>query len=313
MDIQELPNTPNDTTGYIYIIYNEMYKHYRDDIYKIGKANDIKKRLTGYITGYIEPVFLVYGSDLCTNYSVVEKEVHIRLSKFRIKPNREFFKIHQDIAIKVIKDVVLELNLLTKDEILKYHDTKIIKINKIKKKEMQTLTENIRSELFDEYLFNDDKYNAKYVNINTNIEAVGLCKDDNELLIEYKDVLIDKFKINDHFNVIRCLKTDEYIDMKIAEQKDKNFNVKIFDSNYNKIKLLRQLEDDNGFEKFVFHDVIDDMKPIIINNFELIKKVFNVAKKPMTYTELIKMRVTLYKHLMGTESIITSRISKNNI
>ena len=33
----------------------------------------------------------------------------------------------------------------------------------------------------------------------------------------------------------------------------------------------------------------------------------------MTYTELIKMRVTLYKHLMGTESIITSRISKNNI
>ena len=99
--------------------------------------------------------------------------------------------------------------------------------------------------------------------------------------------------------------------MKIAEQKDKNFNVKVFDSNYNKIKLLRQLEDDNGLKKFVFDDIIDDTKIIVINNFEVIKKVCRIDKKPMTYTELIKMRVTIYKQLIGSECIITNRIRKN--
>ena len=51
--------------GHVYIIYNDMYvtvryKQYGDDVYKIGKAKDITKRLNAYTTSYITPVELLF-------------------------------------------------------------------------------------------------------------------------------------------------------------------------------------------------------------------------------------------------------------
>ena len=39
-----------------------------------------------------------------------EKEIHLKLNKYRVDPRREFFNIEYDKAIKVIKEVIDEIN-----------------------------------------------------------------------------------------------------------------------------------------------------------------------------------------------------------
>ena len=58
--------------GYIYIMYNEMFNYYGDDVYKIGKAKDIGKRMHGYTTSYIKPVEIKYASIKCSDCSLIE-------------------------------------------------------------------------------------------------------------------------------------------------------------------------------------------------------------------------------------------------
>jgi hypothetical protein len=110
------------TIGYVYVIFNEMYKFYGDDVYKIGKSSNVKNRLDSYNTGYVNPVELIFESIECKNYSVCEKEVHIRLQKYRMKPNREFFQVPLQIAIETINQTINELNELDDELLLKYHD-----------------------------------------------------------------------------------------------------------------------------------------------------------------------------------------------
>ena len=106
--------------GHIYIFSNNEFK---SDVYKIGKARNVFKRMSAFTTAYVEPLKIEFISDKCNNYSVVEREVHIRLKRYRIKTNREFFNICLETAVKVIENVIEELNALPEIELTNYHDT----------------------------------------------------------------------------------------------------------------------------------------------------------------------------------------------
>jgi hypothetical protein len=43
-----------EKTGQIYILHNEMYNYYGENIYKIGTTKNIKTRTNSYETYYIE-------------------------------------------------------------------------------------------------------------------------------------------------------------------------------------------------------------------------------------------------------------------
>jgi hypothetical protein len=110
-------------TGYIYILYNEMYNYYTqsDDepntiIVKIGKTNDIQKRLTGYTTAYLKPSEIKHLSQQVNQYSLAEKLVHSKLAQYRMKRNREIFKVPIAIAIQTIDEVVELVNGISEDE-----------------------------------------------------------------------------------------------------------------------------------------------------------------------------------------------------
>ena len=45
-------------TGYIYIIYSEMYNHHGENVFKVGKSKDVINRMSGYTTSYVKPVEL---------------------------------------------------------------------------------------------------------------------------------------------------------------------------------------------------------------------------------------------------------------
>lgn len=43
--------------GYLYCMFNEVFKYYGDDVYKFVNSAEPDKRLNGYTTSYINPYF----------------------------------------------------------------------------------------------------------------------------------------------------------------------------------------------------------------------------------------------------------------
>ena len=100
----------NIKSGYIYILYNEVYTYYGENVFKIGKSNNIEQRLTGYTTSYIKPCEIKYLSTKCINYSLAESFIFELLNKYRIVHNREFFKVDKTEAVNIIEEVIHKIN-----------------------------------------------------------------------------------------------------------------------------------------------------------------------------------------------------------
>ena len=92
--------------GYIYIMFNDMFKHCGENVYKIGKTKDITSRIQQYVTSYVKPVEIRYLSQPCVNYHIAEMLVFIRLNEQRLVGNREFFDINIELAVACIDNVV---------------------------------------------------------------------------------------------------------------------------------------------------------------------------------------------------------------
>jgi hypothetical protein len=100
----------NDTNGYLYIMYNSVFKQYGENVYKLGRTNNLKNRMTsGYTTSYIEPSEYLYTTRLFTNCIQAERILFFLLRKNRIRDKREFFKVD----LQVIKDTILSIEQLT--------------------------------------------------------------------------------------------------------------------------------------------------------------------------------------------------------
>ena len=98
------------TAGYIYVMYNEMFGFYGEDVYKIGKTNNIGSRVASYTTSYITPVEVKYISPLASDYSLAERAVFQRLDGVRIARRREFFKVNVAEAVEIIEEIVASIN-----------------------------------------------------------------------------------------------------------------------------------------------------------------------------------------------------------
>jgi len=206
--------------GYIYIIFNEMYNYYGENIYKIGKASNIDTRVSNYTTSYIEPVEIKFTSNKVKNYTLAEQEVFILLKEQRIKQRREFFKIVLSEAIETINIVIDKVNLMTDEEIN-------IKLQKIKSDRIKEQTKI---------------YNKKVIEIEENEttnDIKEIFKIDDVNIINSILNFLELFKIKTDNNKIMLLKEFE-INNKI-DRMDINFNnskpeINITDDNFNLIK-----------------------------------------------------------------------------
>src|SRR5438876_6894136 len=75
-------NIKNGGKGYIYCLYNEVYKYYGENVYKLGMSNDVQKRLNGYTTVYIEESKILLQSKELSNYSIAEDILFQILEKY---------------------------------------------------------------------------------------------------------------------------------------------------------------------------------------------------------------------------------------
>ena len=276
--------------GYIYIIHNEMYKFYGDDVYKIGKAHCIENRLKSYITGYVDPTSLLYSSIQCKNYSVCEREVHKRLQKYRMRPNREFFQVNSNIAIEVIESVVLELNELDDEALNKYHnDIKDIRQKRILKPEIVKMNENAFEELI-QFGKTEDTV------LLSNLNILNLNPFKTDVVIKYHSILTDKLKLHEHFNIIQSLMNESVLNPQ---------------SNIcQKLEHIKSLEQRMKIQKYQINAKIDDIIYFDISDdeYQLICKLFRIVrKKPSTNYELFKLYISMLRNVMTSEIVISTK------
>ena len=100
-------------------------------------------------------------------------------------------------------------------------------ISKEVNKEMKTIETDHDEKIFEEYLkaTDEERNNIKYSNFTSNIKALGLDGESNEILEKYKDIFMDNFKMTDYFNNIRLLKTNEYIEKKLKEASENTYDI----------------------------------------------------------------------------------------
>ena len=90
-----------------------------------------------------------------------------------------------------------------------------------------------------EFLSSEDKGNLKFKPIMDNIEFLNLPKHDAEVLVKCKDLIKDKYKIQEHNKVIRALRSADVIQDRLNVAKISTYDVKVMHNDYNKIKVLR--------------------------------------------------------------------------
>lgn len=86
--------------GYLYCLFNEIFKFYGDDLYKCGNSIDTDKRLCQYTTSYPMPSEILLTSDVFFDKSFAETLLFYYLKDHKFKPNREFIKCD----FNIIKD-----------------------------------------------------------------------------------------------------------------------------------------------------------------------------------------------------------------
>ena len=100
--------------GFIYVIQKDIFI-YGNNVYKVGKTQDLTTRTRQYKTYYLKPSELRYGSQLCINSQLAERLVFMKIQDYRIKPNREFFNVELSKAIEIIDEIVEYVNSTTDD------------------------------------------------------------------------------------------------------------------------------------------------------------------------------------------------------
>jgi hypothetical protein len=184
----------------------------------------------------------------------------------------------------------------------------IEKLDKEEKQALSELTKEIQEELFKEYLETEHKGHEKYDSFNRHIDFLQIPKD-NETLEKYKNEIMDKYVLQDHLNIIRLLKTDDYIKGKLIAAKESSYDIKNMTMIYSKVKAIRDLEKKYKIQPLevdytMFGDInMDD------NEYRYIRNVFRITRdKPKTYNELRSIYISMIRNIT-TGDLITGKQS----
>lgn len=135
--------------GHIYCLYNEVYKSYGDNVYKLGKASCPEIRKSQYTTSYLKPCEYKLVSKEFLDNTIAEQVLFKTLSEYRIQTDREFFncdlnKIND--AFKKVEDFFVIND--SKDKLVKNffesydYNNKVFNSNRIRCKNKKNLTNN---------------------------------------------------------------------------------------------------------------------------------------------------------------------------
>jgi len=181
-------------SGYLYCIDNSFYDK---DIFKLGKTINLKKRISGYSTGYLDKCVVKYKSKILNNYTLAENLLFHLLDQYRIKQNREFFKCKLSVIIDNI-NIVSDMF---------YSKNNIVYLDKfigIIQKDINNIICYLKIDNFIQIDVNDIMYDLKINNISKNSKI-----NNNNILIDDDNIQNNFCKIeelNNHKNILYKLK-----------------------------------------------------------------------------------------------------------
>lgn len=223
-----------------------------------------------------------------------------------------------------VKDLYRTSRLQHYEEILKanefnlqlYNEDDSNLIDTLEKNEMENKRTTINEALFNKFIDDIDFTKQEYADINEILSFLNL-PINKTLLLEYKDIILDQYKLNEHLNIIKFFKDNDYIERKIHDIESKSLSVKCFTSQYHKIKALRQLEQLNkvSFINLNFND-IDLNQQFKCNNWEYVKKLFRTEKKqPATLEDFKPLYIQFIKNITISSMIESKqeRVKSNKI
>jgi len=212
-DINILFNHYKPSKGYLYCLYNEMFQFYGDNVYKLGNTNNLKTRLHGYTTAYIQESTYKLTSSLLPDKELAEMLLFDYLHEFRVNQNREFFNCNFDKVIEAFNYVEqLFNNFNTSQDILQYFIHNHHSIIKVK----------------DYEVINKIKRDKKKDNIKNNFLAI--CNKNNKLA-NYDDKVINQREI--FYDIVKKLGFKKINSgIVLSNEKFKNNLFNLFDSHY---------------------------------------------------------------------------------
>ena len=150
-------------------------------------------------------------NNVCLNLDINEDETILKNTFFKMFIYNEYIKDAYKTNICKHFEILLKINGFE----LKSEGVRTGLIIETQN-EMQELTEEAKIELFNNFLLDEEREDEIYTNINNNITALSLENENNETLQKYQFEILDKFKINDSYNLKDSIKMI-YIDMKIEQ------------------------------------------------------------------------------------------------
>ena len=253
---------------------------------------------------------MIIQNDILTNMALyIDETDTMKMS------NNSFFNLF--CYNEYVKDIYNTDKLTHYETILKDNEFILdskghkLKIEQDLKAEMTDLRESIDNDLFDEFVEAENKGIEKYKIIVDRMTLLNL-PEDKDIIVKYKNYLMNPFILVDHLNLVRFFKTDRYIDSKVFVSTDNNFKVKQFRDVYNKIKIFRNLQ-------FKFNIDINNLNytendNIIITDPEWkhIQQLFRYTKaKPTNKTELKPVIIQMIKSITSKNTINDKQITIN--
>lgn len=296
INIRDLYEYYQPTQGFLYCLFNEIFKFYGDDLYKCGNSIDTDKRLGQFTTSYPEPSTILLTSDCFFDKFFSETLLFYYLNDYRFKSNREFIKCN----LQIIKDAFDKVS-----HFFSIYKTKQLLIDFL-------LIDNNFKMFFSKYIC------VPKNNLIQNFDDI----DDNDI-IEYNKST-DK-NINNKFKFIYDLSKQLNIDNVLIYKNiftNKIFRrhyfyfVDLINNNFNndKINIIHKLYLSHNI-KYLSLDKFHLIDKININDDEYnnITNIFRSEKsKPNNNLNFKHLVISLLKNLFGQLNILNKKRKKNN-
>ena len=214
---QQATRTRNMNALYFFCECSNNKEKYKDE-------NELNEALTNNIinNSLLDDVSLTLDED--DNYRLVDN------SRFKTYVYKEYLTdIYKTSKLYLFQDILTDEGF----NITSMYDPQ--HLEKDSQDEMTQIMENITNEHFNEYQGGKLK-RLQYDQINKHINISYLDKNNNDILINYKDIITDKYKLKEHLNIIRLLKADEYLNDKYRRLREESLKTNLL--KYDEYKMI---------------------------------------------------------------------------
>jgi len=193
------------------------------------------------------------------------------------------------------------------------------KLSMEERQHQRDLVDQISEELFEEFCKpTTDRLQPKFAQLYRHICYLVLNPNDHDTLRKYQQTLVNKYRVEEHDDILRLLKTAQHVNDELESLNQKSIDAKLLSNRFQKAKLINEFGTKYGLTLLTLNaqepvpgtpcgdgDVqMDDAF------FALVKQAFRVTRaKPKTFREIKQLFVSIVRSAT-CKNLITSKQGK---